>query len=104
MPIPPEERLSFDEACQRAAEREIDTTNKFAVGASVGGLTVKIAGLGYLASRMNAGGLSNEEALNLAAWLIVMSEINPGTNPTGPEGANAALVYVRDLVYAIKRT
>lgn len=80
-----------------------DTLNRFAVTASEG--RVFIAGIGSLnLEHSQRRGITKDEALNLAAWLVVMSECSLSLEPSGPSGANPALEVVRDLVYAIKRT
>jgi hypothetical protein len=50
---------------------DLDTTNRFAVGASPAG-GVHVLGLVVLADKMRAGGLTAEEGINLAAWIVAM--------------------------------
>lgn len=53
-----------------AAVAAPDTTNRFAVGASLSG-DVMVLGTVVLQQELAAGGLSEDDALNLAAYLVV---------------------------------
>jgi len=46
------------------------TTNRFAVCGDTTGTRVLILGMTVLSQRMAAGGLDEDEVLNLAAWLV----------------------------------
>lgn len=69
------------------------TLNHFAVSADLAG-GVHVLGLVVLKQRMDAGGLTIEESLNLAAWLVASA------NASDPE----ATVKFEKLYSAIAQT
>lgn len=65
--------------------------NNFAVGASPAG-GVHVLGLVVLADKQRAGGLTCDEALNLAAWLVAMATTSDEAAPSKFEKLYTAIM------------